>query len=826
MKTLIRLIIFCLLFLQAKNISYSQTTNYEDGVCIVRVNHQLLNLEVVDEFQNTIPLEKLLNNNGLNVLDESSLSESFDLANLEVNKLFYNLKTTDSISISRQGRKITIPPFWATYKINIPTGVPIRAFIKEINRHKDLFVYAHPNYNVISDSYPNDDFFSAQHSLFSPTLSDAHIHADSAWLLETGKPYIKVGVFDTGIDGNHEDIEVLTGYAYTPFIDESTVDIRGHGTSVAGIIGAKRNNTIGIAGIAGGNDTINGASILSFKTISDTGEGNADGTAIAVIDAARSVGTNYNWNDIYDHDSYFSNASGFGIHVGNHSYGINVSIDNEGIIDTGDPADSSVIIDSDFEAQECYLCKEAFLFSFQNGVVNVTSAGNGDSRFHQNRYEEFDYFPRAYDDSWVIVVGASAYDGNTVLDTINASPTETYFFSRFNSNLDVVAPGSDSIVYTLRSSEQEPVGDLYRKINGTSAAAPHVAGVAALILSYYNQNCYSSSNLFPDDVEYIIERSAVDIHAPGHDDTSGYGRLHAYHALKMIEFPTKQIWHHPPTITSSNITTDTIHFKVGMPLISNYIGPLSSSFILKNDIDYQVVKYEVTQTYSYAGLFPLNTEILDIYPRLSVTNTINAISDTTFFEDGNPATSPILVIDELKIEPYCELSNWDSINQSFQLTGYTYHFIKEYNPNFGGVEGGVFDVINSWYPFNINTDSIEMAISYYFENPDLTDWVTTPCDSLNELYDTLLYVNHIDNSTHDLIIYPNPNNGVLNILSENANIESVKLFSLEGKLITSAQTKGKTNFTQINLTDLTSGIYIINVRTDNNNLIVKKIIKS
>lgn len=583
----------------------------------------------------------------------------------------------------------------------------------------------------------------------------------------------------------------------------------------------------GIAGIAGGNDTLNGVNILSFKIISDGGYGNwADATAMAVIDAARKVGTNYDWSDVLAHDPYFSNASGFGIHVGNHSYGNHYSIDNEGSIDTGEPGDTSSVPDPIFEADRCFLCKEAFLFSFQNGVVNVTSAGNGNALVHQNRYEEYDYYPRAYDDSWVIVVGASAYDGNTVLDTINASTSEQYFFSRFNPNLDVVAPGSDSIVFTLRSSEQEPTGDLYRKFNGTSAAAPHVSGVAALLLSYYNQDCYSSSNLFPDDVEYIIEKSAVDIHSPGYDDTSGYGRLHAYHALKMIEFPTKQIWHHPPTITSTNIVTDTIHFRVGAPLETNYIGPLSSSFTLKHNFDYQAVRHHITQTYSYAGLFPLNTDVLDVYPRFSATNTINTISDTTFFEDGNPATAPVLVIDELTIEPYCELSNWDPINQSLQLTGYTYHFIKEYDPLFGGVDGGEFDVINTWYPFNINTDSIEMAISYYIENLDLTDWVTFPCDSLNELYDTLLYVNHFDKPTHDLKIYPNPNNGVLNILSENANIESVKLYSLDGKLITSAKTKGKTNFTQIDLIDLASGIYMINVRTDDNNTIIKKIIKT
>ena len=60
---------------------------------------------------------------------------------------------------------------------------------------------------------------------------------------------------------------------------------------------------------------------------------------------------------------------------------------------------------------------------------------------------------------------------------------------------------------------------------GTSMAAPHVAGVAALVVGKYGK-------MSPARLRSRIENSAVDILKPGADEVSGRGRLDAVNALQ------------------------------------------------------------------------------------------------------------------------------------------------------------------------------------------------------------------------------------------------------------------------------------------------------
>lgn len=91
---------------------------------------------------------------------------------------------------------------------------------------------------------PNDTMFSQQTNM-------AAINAPAAWALTTGKKTVKVGVVDSGI-AYHPDLaaNVVDGW---DFIDKKPVkfaDVHGHGTHVAGIIGAIGNNGTGVAGVA------------------------------------------------------------------------------------------------------------------------------------------------------------------------------------------------------------------------------------------------------------------------------------------------------------------------------------------------------------------------------------------------------------------------------------------------------------------------------------------------------------------------------------------------------------------------------------------------
>jgi lantibiotic leader peptide-processing serine protease len=62
---------------------------------------------------------------------------------------------------------------------------------------------------------------------------------------------------------------------------------------------------------------------------------------------------------------------------------------------------------------------------------------------------------------------------------------------------------------------------------GTSAAAPHVAGVAALVIGAHG------GEMHPAAVEAILRASADDLGKPGVDDYYGHGRVNAANALAL-----------------------------------------------------------------------------------------------------------------------------------------------------------------------------------------------------------------------------------------------------------------------------------------------------
>jgi subtilisin family serine protease len=149
--------------------------------------------------------------------------------------------------------------------------------------------------------------------------------------------------------------------------------------------------------------------------------------------------------------------------------------------------------------------EDACRYAHGKGVVVVASAGNDGI--------EGVYFPAAYDD-YVLAVAASDFN-----DALAG-------FSSYGPEIDVAAPG----VWILSLAPQDYVGAgalPYLFASGTSMAAPHVAGLAALIKS-------AKPDLAPDDIMKIIRYTADDINrttAPGRDDRAGYGRINMARAL-------------------------------------------------------------------------------------------------------------------------------------------------------------------------------------------------------------------------------------------------------------------------------------------------------
>src|SRR4051812_14845893 len=143
----------------------------------------------------------------------------------------------------------------------------------ELSRQR-VVDYVEPNYVLQAHRLANDRFFGEQWGIRNVGQyggkPGADIHATEAWDTTTGAN-VTVAVVDTGIDWAHPDLaaNMWTNPADPPngvdddhngFVDDvhgadfvnedsNPTDDAGHGTHVAGIIGAKGNNATGVAGV-------------------------------------------------------------------------------------------------------------------------------------------------------------------------------------------------------------------------------------------------------------------------------------------------------------------------------------------------------------------------------------------------------------------------------------------------------------------------------------------------------------------------------------------------------------------------------------------------
>ncbi len=149
------------------------------------------------------------------------------------------------------------------------------AYLLEIpqkSRHMGLYTtlrspfvdYMEPNYTAYAHFRVPDDTYYEQQWHYP------QIRLPRAWADTTGDRAIRVAVLDTGIDAGHPDlsgaVDVASGYNFVD-LNQNTDDVFGHGTHVAGIIGATTNNSLGVAG------TMWQVEIIPVKVLSDSGSG-------------------------------------------------------------------------------------------------------------------------------------------------------------------------------------------------------------------------------------------------------------------------------------------------------------------------------------------------------------------------------------------------------------------------------------------------------------------------------------------------------------------------------------------------------------------------
>ncbi|MBU0963721.1 S8 family serine peptidase [Patescibacteria group bacterium] len=335
-----------------------------------------------------------------------------------------------------------------------------------------------PNYIVEGFLTPNDTYWSTSGAWgqgYRDLWGLPSINVEDAWDITTGSPSVWIAVIDSGVDYNHPDIDdqVIQGYDYVND-DADPMDDLGHGTHVAGTIAAELNNNEGIVGVCPH------CKIMPIKCIDENNHGVIDDIVAAI-----------NFAVIMQAD------------VINMSLGARASV----------------------EALD-----DAIEYAHAQNIVLIASAGNDNkdntpntpaSNYNVITVASIDTDDQKTDFSSYGKIDVAAPGGNSY----NESDTE-------NTYINILSLRADNTDLYLGSPGYPPgkffVGpnDNYYRASGTSMAAPHVAGLAGLILSVH-------PTFTPEQVRGAITQSAVDIMNAGWDMYSGHGKIDCLAALQV-----------------------------------------------------------------------------------------------------------------------------------------------------------------------------------------------------------------------------------------------------------------------------------------------------
>jgi len=161
----------------------------------------------------------------------------------------------------------------ASHVFSIPKGAGLESTLNYLNRQPEV-EYAEPNYRLQIFERATDELADQQWSLGA-------LRAPEAWDLSRGDSRIIIAIIDTGVDLNHPDLKAQLVPGFDLVANDNTPqDENGHGTHCAGIVGAVRNNGIGVSGVAGD------CRVMPVRVLDENGAGYTDTVARGIVWAA------------------------------------------------------------------------------------------------------------------------------------------------------------------------------------------------------------------------------------------------------------------------------------------------------------------------------------------------------------------------------------------------------------------------------------------------------------------------------------------------------------------------------------------------------------
>jgi subtilisin family serine protease len=250
----------------------------------------------------------------------------------------------------------------------------------------------------------------------------------------TGSVNVNVAVIDTGIDGTHPDLNVVSGKGCAPGV--GTTDGNGHGSHVSGTIAAK-DDANGVVGV------VPGARLYAVKVLNDGGVG-LTSDIVCGIDWVTSTRTDLDPNN--------------NIAVANMSIG-------------GGGSDDGNCGRSNADAEHLAICN-----SVNAGVTYVVAAGNDGVDYRSST-------PAAYDEVLTVTAVAdfNGVPGGGAASTCRSDTDDQYAsFSNFavlaaDQGHTIAAPGV--CIYSTYML------GMYNTLSGTSMASPHMTGTVALCIA-------------------------------------------------------------------------------------------------------------------------------------------------------------------------------------------------------------------------------------------------------------------------------------------------------------------------------------------------------